>query len=472
MPQDIDFAYHLHYSHQHYAEQSLTDRRFKHSDILPLIEKLKEKNNFRIKEAGFSTEGRSVNLIRYGEGNIKIFLWSQMHGDESTATMAIFDILNFLGANDNFNDFRKTLYNSASIYFMPMVNPDGAEAFQRRNILEIDINRDASALRTREAQILRNTFDELKANFGFNLHDQDINYSAGHTFKTATLSLLAPPEDYDSSLSVARSNAVKLIAHIYTILSSFIPGHIAKYPADYEPRAFGDNFQKLGTSTILIESGCWKDDIEKQYVRKMNFIALLISFKSIIEQSYNLQAFDVYDEIPFNESDLMSLIIRNVTYKRNGTDCKLDIGINRTEININNAKSFYLKSTVEDIGDLSVFFGHEDYNLDGMEITKGQTYPKPVNSISEIENLDFIKLYEEGYTNVILNSGQFDGQYSKFPVNIAIGGNLKYENGLKTGETPNYLIKKDGKLRYSVINGFIIDIRNFQWENKNGIILS
>ncbi|MDR3625654.1 MAG: hypothetical protein P4L45_02410, partial [Ignavibacteriaceae bacterium] len=68
MPQDIDFANHLHYSHQYYVEQSLTHRRFKHSDIIPLIEKLKEKNNFRIKTAGYSTQGRSVNLIRYGEG--------------------------------------------------------------------------------------------------------------------------------------------------------------------------------------------------------------------------------------------------------------------------------------------------------------------------------------------------------------------------------------------------------------------
>ncbi|MDR3625922.1 MAG: hypothetical protein P4L45_03775, partial [Ignavibacteriaceae bacterium] len=305
-----------------------------------------------------------------------------------------------------------------------------------------------------------------------NLHDQDINYSAGHTFKTATLSFLAPPEDYDSALSATRSNAVKLIAHIYSILSSFIPGHIAKYPADFEPRAFGDNFQKLGTSTILIESGCWKNDIEKQYVRKMNFIALLASFKSIIEQSYNQQSFETYDEIPFNESDLMSLIIRNVTFKRNGNDCKIDIGINRTEVNTNNAKNFYFKSAVEDIGDLSVFFGHEDYNLDGMEITAGKTYPVPINSISEIENLDFIKLYEEGYTNIFLNSGQFNDQYSKFPVNIVTGGNLKHENDIKTGEIPNYLIKKDGKLRYSVINGFITDVRDFQWENKNGIIFS
>jgi hypothetical protein len=471
MPQDIDFAYQLYYNYEHHIEKSLSNRRIKHSDIIPVIDRLKANHNVVTKEAGFSAQGRSINLIKFGEGNIKIFLWSQMHGDESTATMAIFDIINFLIANDQFNEFRNQLHRNTTIYIMPMVNPDGAEIFQRRNALEIDINRDASALQTPEGKILKDTFDELKADFGFNLHDQKINYSAGHTFKPATISFLAPPEDYEHNLSPARSNAIKLIAHLYTILSSFIPGHIGRYPSEFEPRAFGDNFQKLGTSTILIESGGWGNDIEKQFVRKMNFITLLTSFKSIMDQSYKQQTFETYDEIPFNETDLMNLIIRNVTYKRNGMDCKIDIGINRTEINIDDAKDFYYKSVIEDIGDLSIYFGYEDYNLGGMEITIGATYPTPFNSISDIEKLDFAKLYEEGYTNVILISNDFKEEFSRFPVNIISNVATKFTNEIKIGEIPNFLIKKDGKVRYSVINGFIIDVRSLQWEEKNGVII-
>ena len=52
------------------------------------------------------------------------------------------------------------------------------------------------------------------------------------------------------------------------VLSDFIPGHIGRYSDDYEPRAFGDNFQTWGTSTILIETGGWKGDPEKQFLRK------------------------------------------------------------------------------------------------------------------------------------------------------------------------------------------------------------
>jgi hypothetical protein len=161
-----------------------------------------------------------------------------------------------------------------------------------------------------------------------------------------------------------------------------------------------------------------------------------------------------------------------VTYKRNGTDCKIDIGINRTEVNFNGAKNFYFKSSIEDIGDLSIFFGYEDYNLDGMEIITGTTYPEQFKSISEIENLNFVKLYEEGYTNVILNSNQLKEEFSRFPINIITNPDLKPEFEIKTGEIPNFLIKKGGKVRYSVVNGFIIDIKNLLWENKNGVIIS
>jgi hypothetical protein len=257
------------------------------------------------------------------------------------------------------------------------------------------------------------------------------------------------------------------------MLSSFIPGRIAKYPSEYEPRAFGDYFQKSGMSTILIESGGWFNDPEKQFIRKINFITLLLSLKSIIEQSYKSVPLEVYDEIPFNEKDLMDLIIRNVTYKKNGINCKIDIGINRSEINYNNAHNFYFKSIIEDIGDLSIYFGYEDHDFDGMEIIRGITFSQIFNSISEIENLNFIDLYRNGYTNVILNNSQYLEGFSGLPINISLDTNVN--NGIsdiKIGDIPNFIMKKNGKVRYVVVNGFLIDINNIDWENKNGLILT
>ncbi len=67
---------------------------------------------------------------------------------------------------------------------------------------------------------------------------------------------------------------MKLISQLTEVLEDYIPGHIAKYNDDFEPRAFGDNFMKWGSSLILIESGGWKNNYEKSFVRKINFFSL------------------------------------------------------------------------------------------------------------------------------------------------------------------------------------------------------
>ncbi len=466
MAQDMDFFNGLFYSYDNYKESSLTNRRFKQTDILPLIDQLKE--NFQISKVGESVQKRSIFLIKCGEGKTKIFLWSQMHGDESTATMAIFDILNFLNANDSYNEFRNDLLKKVTIYFLPMVNPDGAEIFQRRNDFDIDINRDAISQQTPEGRILKETFDTLKANFGFNLHDQSTLYSAGHTFRSAVLSFLAPAENYEKTIDTVRSNAIKLIGYLNNILSTYIPGHIAKYSDDFEPRAFGDNFQRWGTSTILIESGGWKDDPEKQFIRKLNYIALLSAFKSIADQSYKSEPLETYDKIPFNERDLMDLIIRNVRYQKDGYEYKIDIGINRSEISYNNSKNFFYKSIIEDIGDLSTYFGYEDYNLDDMKISEGKTYPQKFGSFSEIEKLNLEQFYESGFTNVILNSQAYAEKYSPLPINILTETSHEVSHQIRIGEIPNFIIKNSGKVRYAVINGFLIDVKNLPINFKNG----
>ncbi len=453
---DLDFAYRLYFEYDNYIEPTLPNRRTKHSDILPLIDKLRNSNIFSVNEIGKSALGKELFLITAGTGNTKIFLWSQMHGDESTATRAIFDIFNFFLSNDNMSDFKNKLLEKTTIYIMPMVNPDGAEIFQRSNFFNFDVNRDFARLQTPEAKILKATFDLIKADFGFNLHDQSRLYSAGHNFKQATISLLAPPFDVENSLNDIRIRSMMLSGKIFSIISSFIPGHIARYSDEYEPRAFGDNFQKLGTSTILIESGGWKNDPEKLFVRKINFITLLSAFKSIQEGSYLNESLETYNSIPLNQKDLFDLVIRNLKINNNGFEYLIDIGINREEINCESEIGFYVKSIIEDTGDLSVYFGYEDFDLTGMEISIGKTYPVLFESIKEIENLDFHSLHSQGYTNVILKNKNFIGEYSPLPINIITDQNI-IQNEIKSGTSANLVIIKDRQVKYIILNGFLIE---------------
>jgi hypothetical protein len=88
--QSEDLARRLFNAHQTFREVSLTQRRFKQKDILPLISKRQGNPQYQIEKVGESFEGRSIQMIKVGNGKKKVLLWSQMHGDEPTATMASF----------------------------------------------------------------------------------------------------------------------------------------------------------------------------------------------------------------------------------------------------------------------------------------------------------------------------------------------------------------------------------------------
>jgi murein tripeptide amidase MpaA len=169
--QDKELYRELYNSYENFKEESIENRRFKQTKIQPLIDDFNQKENFKVTKVGESIEGRPIQLISAGEGDVDIFLWSQMHGDESTATMAIFDILNFI-ASGAFSEEKEEMLKNVKLHFLPMLNPDGAERFQRRNLLGVDINLDALRLQSPESKTLKNVRDSLDADFGFNLHDQ------------------------------------------------------------------------------------------------------------------------------------------------------------------------------------------------------------------------------------------------------------------------------------------------------------
>lgn len=470
MAQEKQIAWDLYHSYENFKEKSLTNRRFKQSDIVPLIEQLKNKKNFKVDKVGKSVEGRDINLISMGSGKTKVFLWSQMHGDEPTATAALFDMFNFFSDEAAFPELKKLILSNLSIYIIPMVNPDGAEEFQRRNIVEIDLNRDVLRQQTPEAKILKEVFDSLKADFGFNLHDQGRDYSAGNTFNPASISFLAPAPDYDKSLTLPREKAMKLIGNMVTVLNEFIPGHIAKYSDDYEPRAFGDNFTKWGTGVVLLESGGWRGDREKQFLRKINFIAMLSAFNSIASGSYSNVDLSIYESLPQNEELMMDVILRNLKIKRDDTEYVIDIGINFEELNTNGAKDFYLKAEIEDVGDLSVFAGYDEYDLSGYTVEPGKTKPEPYHSLDELEKINPAQLYNDGYTSVILINADFQGEYSHLPFNIIFNGRSIPEVKIKPEEAANFIITKNNEVKFVVVNGFLIDIEKVESWNGNSIV--
>jgi hypothetical protein len=457
--QSYSFAKNLDQQYLTFKEKKIKKRRFNEQDIEPLIQQLALDPAFKVTTAGHSFEGRPIHLVKLGTGETKMLFWSQMHGNESTATMALFDLFNFFRQhNDEFSDKRKRLLQKISLYFLPMLNPDGAEKFQRRNALGIDINRDALRLTSPASQILKSVRDSLQPNFGFNLHDQSTYYSAGRSAEPATLSFLAPAYDFDQSLNDVRKNAMRLIGYLNAMLQQYIPGKVAKYSDAHEPRAFGDMIQKWGTSTILIESGGYPDDPEKQYIRKMNFLSLLTAIDGIANKSYSSIPIKKYYAIPENNHSFNDLLINKVNMVRKGQKYLIDISVER-RLDIIDSEHYY-RAVINDLGDLSTTHGYDEMDGNNMKIYSGKIYPDTLQNMDEVRQLDFIRLLRQGYTGVAVEKAPESSYLRDIPFNIIARKN--YANDIRLGAVPNLVIKKGDQIRYVVVNGYVYDTSDTQ----------
>ncbi len=443
--------------YENYKESTITHRKFKHSDIKPLIDELRSENGFSITALGRSIQGRSISMVSIGNGATNVLLWSQMHGDESTATMAIFDIFNYLKKN-------KEILNNLSLHFIPMLNPDGAEVFKRRNAIGIDINRDALRLQSPESKILKAARDSLQADFGFNLHDQSSYYNAKRTNKPATISFLAPAYNYEKDINKTRGNAMKIIVQMNDIIQKYAPGQVGRYTDEFEPRAFGDNIQKWGTSTILIESGGYKDDPEKQFIRKLNFVSILGAIHSISTNNYENIPIKKYSEIPKNDRKLFDLKLTNVTIQYLGKNYTIDLGINTTNIESKENNSSYQIGFLREIGDLSTYYGYKNIDAENLIFKIGKTYPKILSNVDEIEKLNFDNLLRDGYTTLALDSIPEDLIFTKYPIKfiavkdiVITRDNTIPKSPLQLGSRPTFLLTKNEELSYAIINGIVYD---------------
>lgn len=472
--QATDLSSRLYDTHDQYKEQALTVRRFKHQDVRALINKRIGNPLYQITKAGESFEGREISLIKVGNGPNKVLLWTQMHGDEPTATMATFDIFNFLEAsNDGFDEVRKKLLASTTLYFVPMLNPDGAERYQRRTMQGIDMNRDAMYLQTPEARLLKDLQQELKPDYGFNLHDQSPRYSAGRSPKVATISFLATAYDYERSINPVRERSMQLIVGMNRALQNYIPGQVARYADDHEPRGFGDNVQKWGTTLVLIESGGYKGDPEKQYIRKLNYMAILSALHAISTGSLKKENKDEYQHIPENGKYLFDLVVRKATVKKGGKSYLADLGINRNEVSYSNASKFFYYSKIEEYGDLSTHFGTDELDATGLTIEKGKIYPNPIKNLTELGGMDVPALLRQGYTYVRVapdSKARAAGLYfTVHPIHVLRSGQTP-SGTPELGNTATFLLKKGTTVKYAVINGFVYDMDRLEERIGNGIV--
>ena len=337
-------------------ENRLSGRRILFDDIEPLIRELDDLV-FEKNIEGESENNTSIYSIKIGTGKKKVLIWSQMHGNESTGTKAVFDLFKFFKNPDNFGLELNTILDNCTLVFIPILNPDGSEVFTRVNSNNVDLNRDAVDLLAKESKLLRRVLDEFNPDFCFNLHDQRTIFNVEGTKNPATISFLAPSEDLERTLTDGRKETMSVIVAMNSLLSKVIPEHIGRYTDEFYPTATGDNFQKLGHNTILIEAGHYYDDYDRDVVRKFNFYALLqgLVFVASVDDYSNYKP---YFEIPNNDKKCYDIIYRNVLDEKGVV---VDVAFQYDYVVEDNVLS--LKKKEVSRGDLSGFIGYKEVDL-------------------------------------------------------------------------------------------------------------
>ncbi|WP_341664655.1 M14 family zinc carboxypeptidase [Blattabacterium cuenoti] len=364
---------------------------FKYSDLLQIMNKYKDICS--IIPIGLSIEKRTIFKIKWGIGKMKILIWSQMHGNETTGTKSMFELFHFFLMKKNC-DLVQFLKKSITLLFIPMLNPDGSEIFQRRNAINIDLNRDAICLQSPEMQILFQEIEKNNPNILFNLHDQRSIYNVGYkNFNPAILSFLSPSISMEkNTYSISRKKSMGIINFIANEIYKILPdiGSIGRFSDELYPTATGDRLQKLGYPCILIESGNYPKDFQKKIIRKYSVLSILsgiyfISSSTGVDLEINYKS---YFEIPENKNILLDKIYRKVQIQKNQKKFFVDIGLMNFEKLDLMKKNISIFTKIVDIGDLSYFFAYEEFIVKGKKFfgKKGKSFPK----IGDIENFKIL----------------------------------------------------------------------------------
>ncbi len=341
--------------HKEYKANSLFGRYITLKDLEPLLEKLPTEI------IGHSVLGKPIYKYTIGTGTTKVFMWSQMHGNESTTTKALFDVLNVIHSN---NEIGARLLKEFTFCILPMVNPDGAELYTRENANKVDLNRDAVDVSQPESQLLRKVFDDFKPHFCFNLHDQRTIFGAGDAGNVATVSFLAPSFNENRDSNAIRSKAMNVIVAMNDELQKHIPNQVGRFDDGFNINCIGDMFTFLNVPTILFEAGHFQEDYYREYTRKMIFIALISGLKHIYENDVVDIKNALYLQIPQNKVVFYDFIYKNVKINYDGKEKITNFAAQYKEELIDGKIQF--NAYIAEIGELKGKFGHFQYNAHKM----------------------------------------------------------------------------------------------------------
>jgi len=343
--------------YQGHFENRLIGRYITLDIIKPVLECLDD--SVEVSIAGYSENDREIPLLKIGTGNKKVLAWSQMHGNESTTTKALFDLLKFLTVSSDYKNQVDEFLANHALYILPILNPDGAFLYTRNNVNDVDLNRDFQQLSQKESKVLRVVFDRVKPHLCLNMHDQRTLFGLDNG-KPATVSFLSPAADAERTVTPSRQVAMENIVKMNAFLQQVIPGQVGRFDDSFNPACVGDTFQMEGVPTILFEAGHFPEDYAREKTREMIFHALLSLFDFLKINDGFIINWESYHSIPENRKNFRDIILRNVKFVDKSE--AVDIAIQYVEKRKGNG--IELEPQIEAFGDLSTLHGHQEIDME------------------------------------------------------------------------------------------------------------
>lgn len=350
-------------------EPELFGRYVNLDHIEPLIEKFKSIGEISI--IGNSVLGEPIYLCKAGNGRTKMLLWSQMHGNESTTTKALFDFFNLLSGD---SATAKEFLEHFTFYMVPMLNPDGSKMYTRENANSIDLNRDFCDLSQPESKALFDLFKQIQPDFCYNLHDQRTIYGVADSGKPATVSFLAPSYNDECEINESRGKAMSVIAAMNWVLQTIIPGQVGRFDDSFNINCAGDTFQFNNTPTILFEAGHFPGDYDREETRKLIFIALVSSLSYIYENVIVNNRIAEYLNIPQNSVNFNDFVYKNVKINYGGIEKITNFAAQYQEKLIGNEIVF--EAYIAAVGN-EIIYGHSEFDAQEQTFVNGKsTFPE------------------------------------------------------------------------------------------------
>ena len=184
---------------------------------------------------------------------------------------------------------------------VPMLNPDGAERYARRNAQAIDINRDALHLSTPEGRVLKAVRDRFQPELGFNLHDQNRRTTVGDTGVLATISLLAVSGDREGTLTPGRARAKRVVLRDRARSRALRAGGDRALRRGLEPARLRRQRHRVGHAGGADRERGVPPGRPLTDLTRLNYVALLSVLHGLVRDDLAGETPDLYESLKRND---------------------------------------------------------------------------------------------------------------------------------------------------------------------------